>query len=228
MSSSGTAVVFSGATVAVSLAALFAIDVNALRSMAVGAIVVVCISVLASITLLPALLAAVGHARRPAADAAPVADERGGSDAFWSGWARRVMRRPVAGFAAGAGIHARARDPVLLDADVQPRARRAAEDGGGARGDRAGAGARRARASALPCTCSPRTTHVRAAARGASLASHASLRRSRAADGRQWLIDVTLGVPVESSGGARRRASHRGASPARTPSSAAAPSSTST
>ena len=60
MSSSGTAVVFSGATVAVSLAALFAIDVNALRSMAVGAIVVVCISVLASITLLPALLAAVG------------------------------------------------------------------------------------------------------------------------------------------------------------------------
>src|SRR5581483_8201295 len=46
MSSSGTAVVFSGAAVAVSLGALFAIDVNALRSMAVGAIVVVCISML--------------------------------------------------------------------------------------------------------------------------------------------------------------------------------------
>src|SRR2546421_3223464 len=38
LSSSGTAVVFSGLTVAVSLAALFTIDVNALRSMAVGAI----------------------------------------------------------------------------------------------------------------------------------------------------------------------------------------------
>src|SRR5205814_4420530 len=43
LASSGTAVVFSGLTVAVSLAALFTIDVNALRSMAVGAIVVVCL-----------------------------------------------------------------------------------------------------------------------------------------------------------------------------------------
>src|SRR5438034_432093 len=42
--SSGTAVVFSGLAVAVSLAALFTIDVNALRSMALGAIVVVCLS----------------------------------------------------------------------------------------------------------------------------------------------------------------------------------------
>ena len=53
MSSSGTAVVFSGATVAASLAALYSIDVNALRSMATGAIVVVSVSVLASMTLLP-------------------------------------------------------------------------------------------------------------------------------------------------------------------------------
>src|ERR671929_302486 len=60
LASSGTAVVFSGATVAVSLAGLFVIDVNAVRSMAIGAIVVVCISVLASLTLLPALLFAVG------------------------------------------------------------------------------------------------------------------------------------------------------------------------
>ncbi|MEP6813845.1 MAG: MMPL family transporter, partial [Actinomycetota bacterium] len=104
MSSSGTAVVFSGATVAVSLAALFAIDVNALRSMAVGAIVVVCISVLASITLLPAMLAAVGTGVDRLRLPLPWRTSEAGSDAFWNGWARRVMRRPVMGFAVGAGF----------------------------------------------------------------------------------------------------------------------------
>jgi RND superfamily putative drug exporter len=88
----------------VSLAALFAIDVNALRSMAVGAIVVVCISMLASITLLPALLAAVGTHVDRLRIPLPWRTTEEGSDAFWSGWARRVMRRPVTGLLAGAGV----------------------------------------------------------------------------------------------------------------------------
>jgi RND superfamily putative drug exporter len=104
LSSSGTAVVFSGLTVAVSLAALFTIDVNALRSMAVGAIVVVCLSVLASVTLLPALLAAVGPRVDRLRLPLPWRTTEAGSDAFWSGWARRVMRHPVTGFAAGAAV----------------------------------------------------------------------------------------------------------------------------
>ena len=87
-----------------SLAALFAIDVNALRSMAVGAIVVVCISMLASITLLPALLAAVGTHVDRLRIPLPWRTTEEGSDAFWSGWARRVMRRPVTGLLAGAGV----------------------------------------------------------------------------------------------------------------------------
>jgi RND superfamily putative drug exporter len=104
MSSSGTAVVFSGATVAVSLAALYSIDVNALRSMATGAIVVVCVSVLASVTLLPALLAIVGHGIDRMRIPLPWQTSEAGSDRFWAGWARRVMRHPVAGFSVGAGI----------------------------------------------------------------------------------------------------------------------------
>jgi uncharacterized membrane protein YdfJ with MMPL/SSD domain len=104
MASSGTAVLFSGATVAVSLAALFVIDVNALRSMALGAIVVVCISVLASMTLLPALLAAAGTRIDRLRLPLPWRTTEAGSDAFWGGWARRVMRRPLAGFIAGAGV----------------------------------------------------------------------------------------------------------------------------
>ncbi|HZS25411.1 MAG TPA: MMPL family transporter [Gaiellaceae bacterium] len=104
LASSGTAVVYSAAAVAVSLGALFAIDVNALRSMAVGAIVVVCISMLASITLLPALLSAVGTGVDRLRLPLPWRTDEHGSDAFWTGWATRVMRRPLTGLVAGAGV----------------------------------------------------------------------------------------------------------------------------
>jgi uncharacterized membrane protein YdfJ with MMPL/SSD domain len=113
MSSSGTAVVFSGATVAVSLAALFAIDVNALRSMAVGAIVVVCISVLASVTLLPALLAAAGTRVDRLRLRLPWSTGEEGSDALWTRWARAVMRRPVAALVAGAAVMIVVATPLL-------------------------------------------------------------------------------------------------------------------
>ena len=61
------------------------------------------------------------------------------------GGKRRVLERLGAGASCAAPSsasppapgYARARDPVLLDADVQPRARRAADDGRGARRDRA-------------------------------------------------------------------------------------------
>jgi uncharacterized membrane protein YdfJ with MMPL/SSD domain len=94
LATSGKAVVFSGATVALALAGLFAIGVNGIRSLAVGAIVVVCFSVLAAITLLPALLALVGtrvdRLRIPLPWSA--GGEAGGP--FWTSWAERVMRRP--------------------------------------------------------------------------------------------------------------------------------------
>ena len=53
------------------------------------------------------------------------ARRRQGSDAFWGGWARRVMRRPLTGLAAGVGVMLVPRASVSLDADVQSRARRA-------------------------------------------------------------------------------------------------------
>ena len=61
MATSGVAVLFSGVTVIVSLAGLWMIDNNAIRSMALGAILVVAVSLLASATLLPALIRAFGH-----------------------------------------------------------------------------------------------------------------------------------------------------------------------
>jgi uncharacterized membrane protein YdfJ with MMPL/SSD domain len=61
MATSGVAVAFSGMTVVLSLAGLWLIDTTALRSMALGAVLVVAVSVLAASTLLPALLALLGR-----------------------------------------------------------------------------------------------------------------------------------------------------------------------
>jgi RND superfamily putative drug exporter len=60
MATSGTAVVFSGAAVVIALAGLLLVPTAAIRSMALGAIIVVLVSMLACVTLLPALLTIVG------------------------------------------------------------------------------------------------------------------------------------------------------------------------
>ena len=116
MATSGVAVAFSGMTVILSLGGLWLIDATALRSMALGAMLVVAVSVLAAATLLPALLSLMG--RRAAAPGrvaaigsavgARITGRRGttpdASDArsaFWTQWSARVMRRPVLS-AAGA------------------------------------------------------------------------------------------------------------------------------
>jgi RND superfamily putative drug exporter len=112
LSTSGLAVSFSGLAVIVSLAGLWMVDNQALRSMALGAMVVVGVSILAATTLLPALIAMLGDRvlpggvvasvlrfvkhtlfRRPrtAAVASPVADA---GSPFWRAWTARVMARP--------------------------------------------------------------------------------------------------------------------------------------
>ncbi|MDX6485378.1 MAG: putative drug exporter of the superfamily, partial [Gaiellaceae bacterium] len=199
MSSSGTAVVFSGATVAVSLAALFAIDVNALRSMAVGAIVVVCISVLASITLLPALLSAVGDRVDRLRIPLPWRTTEAGSDAFWQGWARRVMRRPVTGFAVGAGVmlvlsiplfwmqtYNRGLDELPASAEVRIATQHAQDLMGPGFG-----------APVHIVTAGDGRVLARRLASVPGIANVAPPVRS--ADGTQSMVDATLAVPVESA-----------------------------
>jgi RND superfamily putative drug exporter len=60
LATSGLAVTFSGLAVIVSLAGLWMVDNQALRSMALGAMVVVAVSILTATTLLPALIALLG------------------------------------------------------------------------------------------------------------------------------------------------------------------------
>jgi RND superfamily putative drug exporter len=197
MSSSGTAVVFSGAAVAVSLAALFTIDVNALRSMAIGAIVVVCVSVLASTTLMPALLAAAGSRIDRLRLPLPWRTTEAGSDAFWSGWARRVMRRPAVGLVGGAGLMLvlaipffwmqtfnRGLDELPPNAEVRVATERAQALTG------PGFGAPVHVLTTDP-TVARRIAHVDGVARVG--------RPVRSDDGSRYLVDATLAVPVESA-----------------------------
>jgi uncharacterized membrane protein YdfJ with MMPL/SSD domain len=65
LATSGLAVAFSGIAVIVSLAGLWMVDNQALRSMALGAMTVVAVSILTATTLLPALIAMLGDRVMP-------------------------------------------------------------------------------------------------------------------------------------------------------------------
>jgi RND superfamily putative drug exporter len=108
LSTSGLAVTFSGLAVIISLAGLWMVDNQALRSMALGAMTVVAVSILTATTLLPALIAILGDRVLPGGivgrverlfrrrfyrrrNAAEYAEEK---NRFWRAWTARVMARP--------------------------------------------------------------------------------------------------------------------------------------
>jgi uncharacterized membrane protein YdfJ with MMPL/SSD domain len=100
LSTSGLAVAFSGLAVIVSLAGLWMVDNQALRSMALGAMTVVAVSILTAVTLLPALIAMLGDRVLPGGIVAKVLGvfrrrgERPDREAFWVRWTARVMAHP--------------------------------------------------------------------------------------------------------------------------------------
>ncbi|MDQ3758437.1 MAG: MMPL family transporter [Actinomycetota bacterium] len=120
LSTSGLAVAFSGLAVIISLAGIWMVDNQALRSMALGAMVVVAIAIVAALVLLPTLISLLGHRveaggiawritrflrrstlerrRRPGSTT-----PRDGS-VFWQRWTERVMRRPALSIALSAGL----------------------------------------------------------------------------------------------------------------------------
>jgi uncharacterized membrane protein YdfJ with MMPL/SSD domain len=108
MRTSGVAVAFSGITVMVSLAGLLLVNSTTLRSMAYGAIMVVAVSIVAAMTFLPALMAAIGRrGYEPGRTAGVVAaivrglrrlfrrpPRAADAPGFWQSWTDRVTRRP--------------------------------------------------------------------------------------------------------------------------------------
>lgn len=92
VATAGVATVLSGGTVAIGFGALMLSHLNVLWSMGLGGVLVVAVSVLASLTLIPALLAIAG--RRIDSLALPFTRGRDTAP-FWQGLASRVMARPA-------------------------------------------------------------------------------------------------------------------------------------
>ncbi len=93
VATSGRSVTVSGLTVVVALAGMFLVDIQGFRSMAVGTMVVVTLAVLASLTLLPAVLTLVGARIDRFAIRRPVRARHRVSG--WRVWTMRVMRSPI-------------------------------------------------------------------------------------------------------------------------------------
>jgi RND superfamily putative drug exporter len=107
MATAGRATLFSGITVAIGLALLVLMPLPFMRSMGVGGLLVPLVSIVASATLLPAMLAMMGRRvnryrfiPRRILERRAAADVTGG----WHRLATAIMRRPVLFFAAAAAL----------------------------------------------------------------------------------------------------------------------------
>ncbi len=152
LSTSGLAVAFSGLAVIVSLAGLWMVDNQALRSMALGAMTVVAVSILTATTLLPVLIAMLGDRVMPGGFVAKVLGifrrrrgERPDREAFWVRWTKRVMARPWTAVIAVSAVLLTLAMPLLSvetgtdalaqfpkDSDVRVGNELAAKESGGA------------------------------------------------------------------------------------------------
>ncbi|HEX5308900.1 MAG TPA: MMPL family transporter [Solirubrobacteraceae bacterium] len=125
LATSGVAVVFSAATVVTALLGLYLVHATAIRSLALGAIIVVTISVLAASTLLPCLISLLGERTHgqgrvfawltrktrslTKGGASPQSANSTTTDnahkrGFWEAWTARVTRRPALVAATAAAV----------------------------------------------------------------------------------------------------------------------------
>ena len=104
-STASRAVFFSGMTVVLALIGMLLIPTTIFRSLGAGAIFVVVVAMLASLTLLPALLGLLGDRINSLSILRRKADLGSeNSHRFWNAITRRVMARPVISLVLGAGI----------------------------------------------------------------------------------------------------------------------------
>jgi putative drug exporter of the RND superfamily len=107
LDTSGRAVLFAGGTVCIALLGILVLGVSFLNGLAVASALTVVFTVLAAVTLLPALLGVFGmrvlsrRQRRRLTATAPVP----GAAGVWARWAGTVGRRPAIFAAASSRIH---------------------------------------------------------------------------------------------------------------------------
>jgi putative drug exporter of the RND superfamily len=105
MTHAGRSVIVSGSTVAVGLVSMIVLPLPFIRSIGIGGMLIPAVSVIAAITLLPALLAVLGT-RINSLRLLPkrLVDQGHPEDGPWGRWAALVMRRPWAVAAAGLAV----------------------------------------------------------------------------------------------------------------------------
>ncbi len=105
MKRAGRSVVVSGSTVAIGLLSMIILPLPFIRAIGIGGMLIPAVSVLASITLLPALLSKLGH-RINSVRLLPKRFHAGEyvDTGFWGRWARLVNRRPALMAAIGLAI----------------------------------------------------------------------------------------------------------------------------
>jgi putative drug exporter of the RND superfamily len=105
MTHAGHSVIVSGTTVAVGLLSMIVLPLPLLRGMGIGGMLIPVVSVLATLTLLPAMLAVLGQkVNRVRVMPRRLIDSGHPEDGAWGRWARFVLRRPVAVAAVGVAI----------------------------------------------------------------------------------------------------------------------------
>jgi RND superfamily putative drug exporter len=107
MATAGRATLFSGATVAIGLALLVFMPLPFIRSMGVGGLLVPLVSIAASATLLPAMLAMMGRGvNRFRIIPRRVLERRAAAETTgaWHRLAMAIMRRPIPFFVGAAGV----------------------------------------------------------------------------------------------------------------------------
>ncbi len=105
MTHAGRSVIVSGSTVAVGLLSMVILPLPFIRSIGIGGMLIPAVSVLAAITLMPAMLAVLGE-RINSVRLLPkrLVDRGHPEDGAWGRWARFVLRRPWAVAAVGLAI----------------------------------------------------------------------------------------------------------------------------
>ena len=104
LDTSGRSVVFAGITVVIALFGMFMLNLEFTRSISIGAILVVLMTMLAAVTLLPALLGFAGRNidrfGLPHKKAAEQTDQQG----FWYRWSRVIQNHPWPAFLLSAAV----------------------------------------------------------------------------------------------------------------------------
>ncbi|MGA3220693.1 MAG: MMPL family transporter, partial [Acidimicrobiales bacterium] len=111
MATAGRTVVLSGVAVAIGLAVLFIIPVPFLRSLGAAGFLVPVVSVLAALSLQPALLSLLG--RRGIGAVGPLGQRQDGGHGPWSRLAHMVIRRPVVMAVSATAVLLAAATPVV-------------------------------------------------------------------------------------------------------------------